>query len=496
MHGPIDEGAQPGSEGGVRAQMEDHALTAVPDDERRSGWGLMTNTAGIASTLVQLAIGGGVTLIAGVGYGILAGVLVAVFGGILGWLVGHVAYRSGTSSTVTARFYGLGLRGSAIASLIFAFMILGFLALENALLYYGTLFMFGWSPTTANAIVIYGVLTLAWIALTAFGLKVVQGTSMVLLVAFVVLTVVMAGLALAKSDTSLSQLMSAGPVVPGYGGQGERFTAVLSILAGSAGALALVDADFARYAKSGRDVGILAVGGAIMIDVLVVVLGTIIIHAGSSVVGDYLTAHPATAATQQGTGIADKVAWMVNNNSGAYFVVLAGFIGFLLMYVAQAKAQVLNTYSGSLALSNLFNSLTGRTVGRVVMVVVGNVIGLVMVAGDILGLINSYLGILGVTTMALAGVIVADFFIVRRGHKAEADQLEAVNWAGVISVLAAAGTGGALQETDVTQLGFLISLAMVLVLYPLLRTSVLRPSTTVPAGPGHGRAPVGSAPGR
>lgn len=495
MHGPINgEGSLPGREGDVRAKMEDHALTAVPDSERRSGWGLMTNTAGIASTLIQLAIGGGVTLIAGVGYGILAGVLVAVFGGVLGWLVGHVAYTSGTSSTVTARFYGLGLRGSAIASLIFAFMILGFLALENALLYYGTLFMFGWAPSTTNAIVIYGLLTVAWIALTAFGLKVVQRTSMVLLIAFVVLTVVMAGLALAKSDTGLSHLLSAGPVVPGFNGEAERFTTVLSILAGSAGALALVDADFARYARSGRDVGILAVGGAIMIDVLVVVLGTVIIHAGSSVVGEYLGSHPATAATQQGGTIADKVGWMANNNSGAFFVVLAGFFGFLLMYVAQAKAQVLNTYSGSLALSNLFNSLTGRNGGRVVMVVVGNIIGLVMVAGDILGLIASYLGILGVTTMALAGVIIADFFIVRRGRKAEPDQLETVNWAGVVSVLAAAGTGGALLEADVTQLGFLVSLAMVLVLYPLLRTSVLRPRQTArPAGHAEEVAPVGGS---
>ena len=166
MHGSLNEASGPGPEGDVRARMEDHALTSVPDSERRSGWGLMTNTAGIASTLIQLAIGGGVTLIAGVGYGILAGVLVAVFGGVLGWLVGHVAYKSGTSSTVTARFYGLGVRGSAIASLIFAFMILGFLALENALLYYGTLFMFGWSPSTGNAILIYGVLTLVW---TEFG---------------------------------------------------------------------------------------------------------------------------------------------------------------------------------------------------------------------------------------------------------------------------------------------------------------------------------------
>jgi cytosine permease len=463
-----------------RARMEDHALTAVPGAERRSGWGLMTNTAGIASTLVQLAIGGGVTLIAGVGYGILAGVLVAVFGGVLGWLLGHVAYVSGTSSTVTARFYGLGIKGSALASLIFAFMILGFLALENALLYYGTLFMLGWAPTTTNAIAIYGSLTVIWILLTIFGLKVIQRTSTILLTAFLVLTVILTFVAIARSGSSLGSLLSAGPVVPGFASSGARFETVVAILAGSAGALALVDADFARYARSSRDVGILAVGGAIMIDIVVVILGSLLIHAGSGVVAEYLSKNPAIAATQTGATIQDKVAWMVSNNSGAFFVVLAGFLGFLLMYVAQVKAQVLNTYSGSLALSNLSDGLSGWHPGRVAMVVVGNLIGLAMVAGNILDLIASYLGILGVTTTALAAVIISDYFIVRRRRVATVAEVENVNWAGVISVVAAATLGGVLQETGVTQLGFIVALFVVLLGYPVLR-AIIKPSGAVAA---------------
>ena len=45
-----------------------------------------------------------------------------------------------------------------IASAIYGFMILGFLGLENALLYNGTLFAFGWPDTMFNRIVIYGLL--------------------------------------------------------------------------------------------------------------------------------------------------------------------------------------------------------------------------------------------------------------------------------------------------------------------------------------------------
>nr|WP_279581470.1 hypothetical protein [Fodinicola feengrottensis] len=312
---------------GIKTQIEDYALTAVPLAARRGGWGLLMNTAGIVSTLVQLAIGGGVTLIAGVGWGILAGLLVTVFGGTLGWLVGHVAYQNGTSSTVTSRVYGLGIRGSVIASLIYSFMIIGFLALEDALLYYGTLFMFGWKPSVVNAIVIYGLLTVVWIALTTFGLKLVQRTSTVLLIAFLILAIALAAIAVTTSGLSLSAILTAGPVTGGDGS--AHFAAVIAILAGSAGgALALTDADFARYARTSKDVGILAIGGAIMIDIVMVVLGCLIVGAGSSAVATYLGKNPAVAASQQGATIAEKVSWMANNNSGAYFIVLAGLLGF------------------------------------------------------------------------------------------------------------------------------------------------------------------------
>ncbi|MFE4196988.1 purine-cytosine permease family protein [Paenarthrobacter sp. NPDC056912] len=462
----VDHPASSGESFAVK--VEDHALTPVPRSERKSGWGLMTNSAGIASTLVQVAIGAAITMIAGVGWGILAGVIVAVFGGVLGWLVGHVAYVSGTSSTVTSRYYGLGRRGSVLASLIFAFMILGFLALENALLYYGTLFMFGWTPSLANAVMIYGVLTVIWILLTIYGMKVVQRTSIILLTAFVVLTVTMATVALANSPLSLGAIMSAGPI-GGSGNEAASFGLVVSMLAGSAGALALVDADYARYARSTRDVGILAFGGAVMVDVIVVVLGAVIVHASQSSVTNFLSANPAAAESQMGETIAEKVSWMIANNTGAYFIIIFGVVGFILMYVAQIKAQVLNTYSGSLSLVNLAEGLTGKSPSRLSAVIVGNVIALLMIAGNILGLLGSFLGILGVSTTALAGVIIADYFIVRKRQPAAEREAESVNWAGVISVIVAAVVGSILSETGVTPLGFLVSLIIVIFLYPVLR---------------------------
>src|SRR5712692_8291213 len=173
----------------LRKVIEDYALEAVPESQRKSGWQLMWMTAGLVTTLVQLLIGSYVTALAGVAYGVLAGVLVGLFGGTLGWLVGRMALAEGLSSTVLSRFYGLGVRSSFVASAIYSFMILGFLALENALLYNGTIFALGWQDRIGKRVLIYGLLTLLWIYLTTYGVKQVLRVSSVLTIAFLALLV-------------------------------------------------------------------------------------------------------------------------------------------------------------------------------------------------------------------------------------------------------------------------------------------------------------------
>lgn len=463
--------------GGVRERnlsevIEDHALESVPEDQRKSGWSLAWSTTGIVTTLVQLLIGSYVTAVAGVGLGILAGVLVCVFGAMLGWLVGHISYREGLSSTVAGRFYGFGVRGSLIASAIFGFMILGFLALENALLYNGTLFAFGWKPNLLNAIVIYGLLTIVWIFLTTFGINLVTRVSSVLVVAFLVLLVYM--IVRASFGTPIGETLSHGPVIPDLGGASDRFQIALVALAGSAGALALVDADYGRYARRTVDVGILAIAGALAIDILMVVTGTLIIYGSTPIVAEYMTSNnQATSANA-----AQQASALAQANTGAYFIILSSIAGFVLMYAAQAKAQVLNTYSGSLALTNLCDALFNWRPGRFFMVILGNVIGLLMVLGGILGLLQTYLGLLGILTTSFCGIMIADYYIVRRfaaGSAVSSESVDSVNWAGVVSIVLASVVSFVLAQSKVFLLGFLLALVITLVLYPVLRMWVLKP---------------------
>jgi cytosine permease len=453
--------------------VEDHALNTVPAEERKSGWSLSWMTMGIVTTLVQILIAGYVTAVAGVGLGVLAGLLVAAFGAALGWLVGHVSHLEGVSSTVTGRFYGFGVRGSAIASAIYGFMILGFLALENALLYYGTLFTFGWQDSLAHRLLVYGVLTVIWIVLTTFGVNLVLRVSSVTLIAFLALMGFMVWKAGWDAGVPIQTTLTHGALLPGLGDPLTRFQTVIVALAGSAGALALVDADYARYARSSRDVGIMCVAGAVMIDIVIVIAGTIMVFGGTPLVAAYLVQHhaatPATAAA--------AASALAQANTGAFFIVLSTVAGFAMMYLAQAKAQVLNTYSGSLALTNLFDVLFGLRLGRFAMVIVGNLVGLAMVAGGILNLIQSWLDALGIFTTAFCAVMIADHYLVRRRTRADREAVEEVNWAGVVSVVGGSIVAMLLEHVRLFQLGFVAVLVLVLIFYPVLRTTILRPGT-------------------
>ncbi|MCY0897532.1 MAG: hypothetical protein OWU33_01125 [Firmicutes bacterium] len=459
--------------GNLAEVVEDHALGRVPEAQRKSGWALSWMAMGIATTLVQLLIGSYVAAVAGMGWAIAADVFVALFGGTLGWMVALISRQEGLSSTVTSRFYGLGARGSVIASVIFGFMILGFLALENSLLYYGTLFAFGWHNTLLLRIVIFGILTIGWILLTTFGVNLVLRVASYLMVAFLILLAYMFYRSGFTSGVAFVTIFTHGALIPGLGGAWQRFADVLVTLAGSAGALALCDADYARYARTPKDVIIMAYAGSFMMDIVIMIAGAVIVFGGMGPAVHYLISHhmatPAKAAAAANA--------LAANNTGAFFIILSAVIGFILMYAAQVKAQVLNTYSGSLALTNLFDALGKWRPGRFAMVILGNIIALLMIAGGILGLIDSWLNILGIMTTAFAAVMIADYYIVRRRTLADHSQVEAVNVAGVVSVVVAVVLAAVLESLHVFPLGFLTSLIIVLIAYPLLRLYVFKPGT-------------------
>ena len=462
-------------ESSLKAAIDDNALNPVPLADRRSGWYLMANTAGVGTTLALLLIGGSASYLVGTKWTLILGVTAAVFGSILGTLVGRVCQSTGMTSTATMRFHGLGLSGSSVGSLIFAIMIIGFIGIENTLLYYGTLFLLGWSPDAYNAVLIYGLLAITWIVLSTFGIKVVQKTSLALTLISGVLIVYVTFLAVSKSDMTFNQILASAPSSVEVADLAIAFSSMIAI----AGALSLFGADSARYARNLRDVAIMSVGGSLIVNFFFVALGAALYQAGDSLVARYLddAANYSLSSSLSGASTLDKVQGLAHSNTGAYFIILVGTLGFVVMYCAQVKAQVINSYTGSFALANLFEVTIRRKPNRFAMIIVVNALALLAVAVDILSAYATFLSILGILIFSLCALVVTDHSMTKIRNKTGAELVEKVNWAGIIAISTGSVTSYILTATGALPFGFLATVGLTPLVYVILRRTILTEGT-------------------
>lgn len=465
----------------LKSKMDDHSLDAVPEEDRKNWLNLTWNTAGIVTTLVILFFGALVCFVAGVKIALISGVIACVFGTLIGFGLSRIAVETGYSNTLITRQHGLGVKGSVLASIIFGFLIIGMLALENALLYRGVLFFFEMGDTVANRIAIYGVFTLVWILFTAFGFKLVARFSSVMLISFLlVLGWIMADV-LFQSPLSLAEAVLFGSQLPdealaamGITSEWDKYVFAINILIGPACALPLVSVDYGRYAKSTAHATTAVAIGSFFQSVIVMIVGGVLMHAAADAMSAYFMNTQNLAAEEASQRVLNSP-----DSIAAVFMVFGGVVGFVLMIIAQSKAQVLNCYSASLCLSNLFDALFGWRPGRFTFVIFANVIALMMLYGHILELVEAWLSLLGVLLSSLAGVILVDYYLVKPWLEMRATvthDAENINWAGVITILASIFSAHYLLN-DIIKIEVISSCMVVLIGYPLLRLFVFKPAS-------------------
>jgi cytosine permease len=292
--------------------------------------------------------------------------------------------------------------------------------------------------------------------------------------------VVISGVAEAPAEALLfgSQLDEAALSGMGIHSDADKFIFSVNLLVGPACALALNTADFGRYGKSAGHVAAAAVIAIFFQSLLMMLVGGLLMKSAAPAMVSYFTevaGMAPEAARRQVLQSPDSIA--------ATFMVFGGTVGFLLMILAQAKAQVLNTYSSSLCIANLFDAVFRWRPGRIAFVVLANLIALLMLYGKILHFVEEWIKLLGVLLSALATTIILDYHIVsRRGiisrwgvfSRRGATALEPVNWAGVIAILAAVVCAHWLFR-PYQPIEVLTSIACVAVIYLPLRLTVLRP---------------------
>lgn len=141
------------------------------------------------------------------------------------------------------------------------------------------------------------------------------------------------------------------------------------------------------------------------------------------------------------------------------------------MVLAKAKAQVLNTYSSSLSLTNIMDAIFGWKPGRIIFVVAANLLSLLFLYGEIISWFKSFLVTLSVLAISFSGIMIADYFIVRRWlvyEKALSGHNQQVNRAGVITIVSAFILSHFVSNT-IIPVEFVTAIIVSLSLYLLLR---------------------------
>ncbi len=353
---------------------DDYALGRVPETDRKPWFGIAVQRFGQVSALSQFLLG------ATIGYGMTFGnaVLAFLFGSIIleivMCVVGLIGQREGLNTALLARWTGFGEIGASLVGLVIGISLIGWFGIQSGIsaasldtLMPGVMPVWVWS-------LVFG---LAVTAIVAFGFSGMQTLANVTVPLFLVLV----GWSIVSelSRHSLGELVTSPPPGPAM----SLFTGT-SIVAGSLIVGAIITADMTRYNRTPADVVKQTVVGVTGGEFVIGLAGVLLAHAA-------------------GTG--DIVAIVTSS---------IGLVGLIIVITGTLKINDWNLYSSTLGLVNFVQTAFGRNISRVMITVVLGVAGSILAAANILSRFTDFLIILSVAFPPIAGIMVAEYFVVRR----------------------------------------------------------------------------------
>jgi len=350
---------------------DDQALTRVPDQARHPWLSVATQRFGQTTALSQLLLG------ATLGFGMtfwdafVALTIGALLLNVLAVTVGVIGQREGLSTSILARWTGFGHAGSAMLGLIIALSATGWFGVQSGLAgatladVTGVLPAPVWSLIFGLAVTVIAAYGVRWMAWTAY----VAVPAFLLLLVWLVLTNV--------NDVSAT-LSSPAP------GPAIGMMTAITLVVGSFIVGAAIAPDMTRFNRSTSDVVKQTVLGITMGEWVIGLVGVVLAH---------------------GLGTTD-VMGVIGRSSG--------WIGALIVITAVLKINDWNLYSASLALVNFFDAVFAVRVSRAQVTVMVGCAGSFLAAAGIVHQFSHFLVLLGVVFPPVTGIMVAEYYVVRR----------------------------------------------------------------------------------
>lgn len=385
---------------------EDYALVRVPAEASRPGvWGLFGIVLGIPSAIVFLSLGGTLENAYGTWPLVSALVVASVLIGGASWILTSYASRTGLDSDLMSIHAGFGRLGSGFTSLIYSANFVVLFAIEDSIVA-GAVHAYYPSLPREAVLVAAGmvVLLLTWLGVT--------GMSVIMRLTLPVFAILL-GIACLRAGQRhpVAGFWSASGAAPRLG-PAEWLGMLSALLAFIVNAT--VAADIGRFLPERRR------------------------RLGAFLFGVVLQVASFVGATLLGAWFAHQMGGLADPSQ--YLVSLLGGWGVLYVLITQMRINMINTYSGSLSLSNFGARGLGLRPGRHVWMFLLASLGTILAFGDIYSHLLGVLTFEAVFVMAWVATLVT--YILTHGPASDKklpsmDDAPAVNWTGLFGLLLA-----------------------------------------------------------
>ncbi|MFZ3557278.1 MULTISPECIES: cytosine permease [unclassified Streptomyces] len=351
---------------------DDYALSRVPKDKRLGFWTMLLQWLAQSGSISQFTLGATIGVGMTFGDAFLAFTLGAVILEVVIFLIGMAGMREGLATPLLTRWVGFGRNGSALVSFIIAVSLVGWFGVQNTIFGDSVSSLVGgpswlWCIVAGLAITVLVIFGFRYMAIFA---KIVTP----LFFAMVAWSVIDA-----LSDHSIGDLISSPPP-----GQAIPLSVAATAIAGGYMTGAIVAPEMTRYNKKGSHVFLQTASSMILSEYIVGLTGVLLGHMVKS----------------------DQVSQIVLSTSGVF--------GVLVVLMSTAKINDWNLYGSSLGVVNFFQVVFRKRLHRGAVTIALGVAGTALSAVGIMTHFTEFLSVLGVAIPPIGGIVVAEYWVVRK----------------------------------------------------------------------------------
>ncbi|GAA1943348.1 cytosine permease [Streptomyces durmitorensis] len=358
--------------GGKQIGSDDYALSRVPRDKRLGFWTMLLQWLAQSGSISQFTLGATIGVGMTFGDAFLAFTLGAVVLEVVIFAIGLAGMREGLATPLLTRWVGFGRNGSALVSFVIAVSLVGWFGVQNSI--------FGNSVSALVGGASWLWCVVAGVAITAL---VIFGFKYMAIFAKIVTPLFFAMVAWSVTDAlmdhSVADLVSAPPP-----GETIPLAVAATAIAGGFMTGAIVAPEMTRYNKKGSHVFLQSASSMILSEYIVGMTGVLLGHMVKS----------------------SEVSHIVLSTSGAF--------GVLVVLMSTAKINDWNLYGSSLGVVNFFQVVFGKRLHRGVVTIMLGLAGTLLSAVGIMTHFTEFLSVLGVAIPPIGGIIVAEYWVVRR----------------------------------------------------------------------------------